>query len=96
MIQKQPESMVVLVMFQLKPEAAICARVGARLVKIDEDFGVTEWPAASVTSCDSGLGQTNWLLSNQVYCAEGLGLKLHGRLFEARASRGGRPRPLVL
>jgi len=58
--------------------------------------GVEGSVPTSVTSCDSGLGQTNWLLSNQVYCAEGLGLELHGRLFEARASRGGRPRSLVL
>jgi len=88
--------MVVLVMFQFKPEPAICARVGAGLIKIDEDFRVTEWASTSVTSCDSGLGQTNWLLCDQVHCAERLGLELHSSLFEARASRGGRPGPLVL
>jgi len=88
--------MVVLVMFQLKPEAAICARVSAGPIEVDKDFRVTEWSPASVTSCDSGLGQTNWLFRDHVHCAEGLGLEMHGCLFEAGASRGGRPRTLVL
>ena len=49
-----------------------------------------------VTSCNSGFGQTNGLPGDQVHCAQRLGLELHGRLFEAGASRGGRPRTLVL
>jgi len=87
--------MVVLVMLQFESETTICARMGAGFIEVDEDFRVTERPAASVTSCDSGLGQTDRLFGDHIHCAEGLGLKLHSRLFEARASRGGRPRLLV-
>jgi len=88
--------MVVLVMFQLKPEATICARVSAGLIEVDKDFRVAEWSATSVTSRDSSAGQTNWLFGDHVHCAERLGLKVHSRLFEAGASRWGGPRTLVL
>jgi len=88
--------MVVLAMFQLKSEATICARVSAWFVEVDEDFGVTEWSAASVTSRDSGFGQTDWFFGDHIHCAEGLGLEVHGRLLEARTGRRGRPRTLAL
>jgi len=88
--------MVVLVMLQLEPQATICARVGARPVEVDEDFGVTECSATSVTSRDSGCGQTDGLFGDHIHCAEGLGLEMHGRLLEARAGRWRRPRTLVL
>jgi len=93
--RSNPESMVVLVMFQLKSKAAICARMGAGFIEVDKDFRVTERSIASVASCDPGLGQPNWLLSNHFHCAERLGLKMHGRLFEAGASRWSGPRTLV-
>jgi len=88
--------MVVLVMFQLKSEATICARVSAWFVEVDEYFGVTEWSAASVTSRDPGFRQTDGLFGDHIHCAERLGLEMHGRLLETRAGRRGRPRTLVL
>lgn len=61
-----------------KWKAAIGTPANLRLVDIDKDLGMPQWPAAAITGQFSLFGPADRLLVNQIY--RGFRLRLKGQM----------------
>jgi len=70
------------ILFETEP--AITARMGARFVQINVDFGMSKWSSATVTDGLASVNESDGLIRYKFHRAERVWLQLHVGLLEAR------------